>query len=173
MAQAGNDLSGMYSEALERMAKNGDPRAQTALADEHYAGLGRPQDFGEAAKWYHRAAEQGFAKAQNLLGEMYKLGQGVRQDFQEGAKWYRMAAEQGEPMAQLALGIMYAQGRGLPRNFVQAYMWIALAELSLPSATWQALQRNWDPLSELEKEMSAAEVAQGRKLAREWKPKIK
>jgi TPR repeat protein len=41
-------------------------------------GLGVPQDYTEATKWYRKAAEQGDAKAQYNLGYMYNDGCGVK-----------------------------------------------------------------------------------------------
>jgi hypothetical protein len=89
-------------------------------------GLGVPQDFQEAAKWYRLAAEQGFVDAQ-FLGRIYAEGRGVPQDFQEAAKWYCLAAEQGDAAAQFNLGRMYADGLGVPQNKIVAYALYNLA----------------------------------------------
>ena len=58
-------------------------------------GLGVPQDFAEAVKWFRMAAEQGFAIAQNYLGVMYAEGLGVRQDYVQAHLWFNLAAAQG------------------------------------------------------------------------------
>ena len=44
-------------------------------------GLGVPQDYKEAVKWYRLSAEQGHASAQINLGNMYAEGQGVLQNY--------------------------------------------------------------------------------------------
>ncbi len=54
-----------------------------------------PQDYPEAAKWYHMAAKQGHAKAQNNLGVMYGTGQGVPTDDALAFMWFNLAAAQG------------------------------------------------------------------------------
>ena len=66
-------------------------------------GLGAPQDYAEALKWYHLAAAQGHASAQYNLGVMYDMGQGVAQDKSEAVRWWQLAARQGHTRAMDAL----------------------------------------------------------------------
>ena len=54
-------------------------------------GLGVPQDYKEAVRWYQAAAEQGNADAQNNLGFMYDNGWGVPQDYIHAFMWYSLA----------------------------------------------------------------------------------
>ena len=44
-------------------------------------GLGVPQSYAEAFKWFHLAADQGIAVAQATVGQMYADGEGVLQDY--------------------------------------------------------------------------------------------
>ena len=108
-------------------AAQGDAEAQRRLGDSYYSGLGAPQDYRAALKWYHLAAEQGHAAAQSNLGGMYAQGEGVPQDYREAAKWYRAAAEQGDTNAQYFLGEMYANGRGVSRDRREAMKWLDMA----------------------------------------------
>lgn len=55
-------------------AENGDPQAQTALADCYRTGNGTVQDLSAAFYWYQAAAERGYVPAQIDLGTMYHLG---------------------------------------------------------------------------------------------------
>ena len=112
---------------------------------------------------YRKAADQGYAGAQYGLGLSYKNGQGVPQDFAEAAKWYRLAADQGYALAQSNLGLMYAKGQGVPQDLVLAYMWFSL------SATQgdQIAIKNQDIAAG---RMTTAQIAEARKLARQWKP---
>ncbi len=48
-------------------AAKGEPWAQEALGFLYSWGLGLPQDFDEAIKWYKKAAEGGFPEAQYHL----------------------------------------------------------------------------------------------------------
>ena len=55
-------------------------------------GLGVPQDYVEAVKWYQLAADRGYAKAQYNLGIMYANGRAVAQDFVTAHLWLDLAA---------------------------------------------------------------------------------
>ncbi len=52
-----------YNLAVTR-AQNGDPAAQTLVAEILSRGLGMARNEAEAAKWYQRASEQGIPEAQ-------------------------------------------------------------------------------------------------------------
>ncbi len=66
----------------------------------HADGLGVPQDYSKAVKWYRKAAEQGLADAQNNLGTRYGKGEGVPQDYVSAHMWLSLAAAQGDDTAQ-------------------------------------------------------------------------
>ena len=71
------------------------------------------------------------------------------------------AAEKGKVEAQYDLGLMYATGRGVARDYVVAHKWFNLA----------AARGNGEARThrvELARDMSAAEVAQAQRMAREW-----
>jgi TPR repeat protein len=114
-------------------------------------------------KWIRKAAEQGYALAQNILGGRYYSGRGAPQDHAEALKWFRRAAEQGDADAQNNLGAMYAQGHGAALDNIRAYAWFNLAAM----AGNQRALNNRDIAAQ---HMTAAEIAEAQKLAREWKP---
>jgi TPR repeat protein len=182
-------------------AEQGDARAQLTMGNRNHIGRGVPQNYEEAAKWYRLSADQGSADAQYMLGMMYKNGQGVAKDeveaakwfrlsaeqgnadaqfslgyyyhglgrdapqnYVEAAKWYRLAAEQGNPRAQLGLGLFCVEGRGVPTDYVQAYKWFSLSAA-------QGIQDGIQGQSVSAKYMTAAQIDEAQKLAREWKPK--
>jgi hypothetical protein len=122
------------------------------------------RDYAETAKWWRKAADQGDISAQANLGTMYRKGQGVLQDYTEAAKWYRMAAEQGLASAQYNLGLMYGPGKGVEQDYVQAYMWLNLAAS-------QGIKNATEVLDFVAGKMTLEQIAQAKKLAREWKPK--
>lgn len=62
-------------------------------------GLGVPQDYAEAVRWYRLAAEQGNSVAQRNLGAMYRNGHGVPQDYTSAHLWYNIAAANGHESA--------------------------------------------------------------------------
>lgn len=128
-----------------------------------------------AAKWFRLAAEQGHGDAEAWLADAYWSGTGVRQDYVEAAKWYLKAAEQGLPCAQLQLGEMYREGQGVEKDDVQAHKWFNLAaadEVNL-GLTKQSNDYCVDKAREqrdtLAATMTAAQIAEAQRLAREWK----
>jgi TPR repeat protein len=80
---------------LERkrcMAEQGDAKAQLSLGIVYRDGSdGPPQDYTEAAKWFHKAAEQKNAMAQFNLGRLYENGHGVPQDYVKAHMWCNVA----------------------------------------------------------------------------------
>jgi tetratricopeptide (TPR) repeat protein len=82
------DLDGAiadYNQAIKLDPKDGFPyqarsmvrKDKGDISDCFYdSGLGLPQDFSEAAKWYRKAADQGQTRAQLMLSKMYFSGRG-------------------------------------------------------------------------------------------------
>ncbi len=79
-------------------------------------------------------------------------------------RWFRLAAAQAETTAQVHLGVHYATGQGVPEDDGQAYMWFNLAA----SQGNETATENRDLLAE---RMTAADISEAQRLAREWKPK--
>ena len=109
--------------SLQHLAQQGDVEAQYVLALRYALGLGVPQDYVEARKWYLKAAEQGHAPAQYNLGVFYHSGEGIPQDYVEARKWWLKAAAQGQANAQYLLGVLYYDGEGVPQDYVEARKW--------------------------------------------------
>ncbi|MCH8240583.1 MAG: sel1 repeat family protein, partial [Proteobacteria bacterium] len=93
-------------------------------------GLGVPQDYKQAVKWYRKATEQGFDGAQFKLGTMYLRGHGVPQGYVMAHKWFNLAAAKRNVVASLA-----REGRD------------AIAKKMTPAqiAEAQRLAREWKP----------------------------
>ena len=111
----------------QKLAEQGDARAQFNLAVSYYNGDGVPQDKQKAVEWYRKAAEQGHATAQYNLAIMYKKGEGLPQDKKKAVEWYHKAAEQGFASAQYSLGIMYYNGEGVQQDKKKAIEWFQKA----------------------------------------------
>ncbi len=77
-----------------RLAEEGNVEAEAQLGRMFSTGRGVPQDFYEAAKWYHRAAVQGHREAQFQLGLLYNKGQGVPRDYLLSYLWLNLSASQ-------------------------------------------------------------------------------
>jgi len=113
-----------------------------------------------------KAAEGGDASAQFSLGVLHLAGRGVPKDEGEAARWFQLSAEQGYPFAQSVLGDLHAEGRGVPRDLPLAHMWLALAED-------QGMEAARSNRRALERRMTPAQLAEARRLAREWRPRKK
>ncbi len=125
--------------------------------------------YGES-RWYcdgdaaycREKAEQGDAKGQFSLGLMYYWGgEGVIQDYKEGVKWYRKAAEQGHTLAQIILGHLYFQGNGVGKDYIMAHMYWNIASVS---GDKEALVKR----GSVAREMTASQIAEAQRMAREW-----
>ena len=120
------DMGGI--EGLVKKAKNGDAKAQYALAVVFDTGEELEEDDTKAVAWYRRAAEQGHMHAQHNLGISYENGEGVERDIAEAMNWYQLAAAQGNPSSQYNLGLLYSLGRGpIQQSDREALQWFRLA----------------------------------------------
>lgn len=155
---------GIAADEWHPLAIQGDRIAQHHLGWLYLLGHGVPQDDKEALHWFQKAAEQGDTDAQTNLGGLYLLGDRVPQNTTAALAWFHAAAAEGNVAAQIKLGIMYEDGHGVPQDPIQAYMWFALAATNgdvLAKAFQEALGR----------EMTAVQIAEGQRLAQEWKAK--
>lgn len=97
-----------FNLALPR-AENGDPAAQTLVAEILAQGLGRKRDEAEAAKWYAKAAEQGIPEAQFQYALMLLDGRFMPKDAKTAYALMQAAAEAGNRMAQFNFAQMIVQ----------------------------------------------------------------
>ena len=138
--------------------------AQGSLGACYALGIGVAKDPVEAVRWIRKAAEQNLAWAQFCLGNCYALGQGVAKAETEAVKWYRKAAEQNLADAQYRLGVCYCNGAGVAKDYVEAYKWTLLAAGQGDESAKQFV-------TAVEDMMTREQVAQGQKLARNFKPR--
>ena len=94
------------------------------------------------------------------MGVMYENGQGVLQKYETAVKWYKLASEQGYAKAQGNLGTKYAFGLGVPTDYIRAHMWGNIAAMN-------GHQLGAKLRDDFEKKMTAAQIAEAKKLARE------
>ena len=155
---------GDYAGALRLLrphARQGDPSAQFHLGLMYEFGDGVASDDAVAAEWYRKAAEQGLSDAQYNVAVLTYVGKGVARDHGQAAEWFRRAAEQGNAFAQNNLATMYSGGQGAARDLVLAHLWFDLAAAEIPMS--RAFR------DRLARRMSAAKIAEARRLAREWR----
>jgi len=153
---------------MKRAAEQGAADAQFELGRCYAEGMGVPENPEDAAKYYKRSAEQNYAPGQYALGNCYFEGYGVSKEMPEGIEWTRRAAEQGYAPAENVIGLCYSKGKGVKQDYVEAYKWFDLAVA-------QSGEHNNDArinLSMAERAMTPDQIAQGQKLAQEFKPRV-
>jgi TPR repeat protein len=126
-------------------------------------GDGVAKDQVEAVKWFRKAAEQNYAPAQFKLGLSYTNRDGVA-DQVEAVKWLRKAAEQNYAEAQFNLSVCYDNGEGVAEDYVEAYKWRRLAATQGDEDAKKAM-------TALENKMTPEQIAEGQKLAGNFKPR--
>jgi TPR repeat protein len=162
----GEGVAKDYVEAVKwyrKAAEQNLAQAQIHVGTCYFDGQGVTKDEGEAVKWYRKAAEQNHAEAQNNLAVCYAKGDGVAKDKIEAVKWYRKAANQGLGLAQYSLGACYCNGEGVPKDYIEAYKWMNLA-----SAQDDEDAKTYLPFVEIR--MTAEQIAEAQRLAREFRP---
>jgi uncharacterized protein len=145
----------------ERLASQGDARAQASLGLMYARGYGVPRNLETARRWWSFAAAQNDPGAQYNLGVVYATGEGVPQDYKQAAHWLDRAARRGHVQAQQNLGVLYREGKGVGRDPQLGYFWMKVAALqgdevaraSLPAAA---------------RDISADQVSQADSQADEW-----
>jgi TPR repeat protein len=150
----------------EKLAKQGDVRAQSTIGLMYLRGFGVPKDPQAAQRWWRFAAAANDAGAQYNLGTLYLTGMGVRQDYGEAARWYRQAAQRGHLQAQHDLGMLYHNGQGVEKDPRWAYYWVKIAAL-------QGDEKAEENLKVVSKGMSAEDIREGERQAEEWMRKLK
>ena len=75
-----------------------------------------------------------------------------------------MAADSGNSDAQRLLGEMYAKGQGVAQNLVIAHQLLSLAAANGAEGAEELRD-------ELAAKMTAAQITEAQRLAREWKPR--
>jgi len=152
--------------ALQPLAEKGDVSAQYTVGIASYEGLGTPQDYALAMKWFSRAAAQDLAPAEYCVGVMLAHGEGVRANPAAAIAWYKRAAAHGYGPAFHNLAIQYGEGRGVSQDMAIAlgyFMVSAERGVAQDAATRDMLLLNLKP----------DKIAAARALARSLREGIK
>jgi hypothetical protein len=98
---------GRYYEGVvlyRELADQGHAQAQVRMGAAHYAGIGAPQDYTQAARWFGLSAGQGDPVGQFAFGSLFLVGNGVVKDRDLAFQWITKSANQGYARAQTKLG---------------------------------------------------------------------
>ena len=155
-------------EETKAKAAKGDAEAQYTLGMSYASGRDVPTDHEKAAKWLREAAEKDHRPAQFALGALpggrfaTKPVPNFPKDYAKAVKSLTKSAEQNDVMSQHDLGCLYAYGHGVPQDYVQAVKWWTLCANQGEEFGIFAIEQN-------RKKMTREQIAEGQKLAAEWK----
>ena len=153
------------------LAQKGLANAQYKVGEMYLQGnASLPQDINQAGEWLFKATKQGHLHATLLIG--YMLSNDVFADEWTNRKyffdWVQRAAEGGLANAQFLLAERYEAGGGVPQDYLLAHMWYNLTAAQETQWTKWAQKRR----DSLAKQMTAYDVSEAQRLAREWSPKV-
>ena len=122
----------------------GDPGSLSAadqndLGITYYNGLGVPQDYCEAMKWFRLAASHGFASAQSSLGVGYVLGHGVPQDYAEAVDGSAWLLTRATPSVSSISAALTTKGTGCRRILPKrrdGFAWLPTKATPPPRQHW-------------------------------------
>jgi hypothetical protein len=164
-----------------KAAEQGHASAQYNLGVSYQEGEGVPQDYVEAHVWLNIAVSHAssdkrekWVKSRDEVAQ--KMSRPQIAEAQHRARESSNAslpdaigdAERGDPAAQANVGIMYFEGKGVPQDFVEAHMWLNLATSRVTSDLKQTHARQREDVT---REMTAPQIAEAQRRAREWTPK--
>jgi len=105
--------SGHFEEAIKQArarAEQGNASAQALLGRAYYEGLGVPEDYREAKRWFDLAVAQNQPDAMFFLGMMYEYGHGLMPDLQKAKDLFERAEALGQPYAAMQAKAMRYKG---------------------------------------------------------------
>lgn len=162
-AEMGRRFVGNFPEMMKReFAEKGNVEIQAQLGYAYTFAEAIPKDEFAGYFWFRRAAEAGHAGAQANVGVSLLYGRGTSADPAIGIPWLKRAAAQGHNGAIFNLGTAYRDGRGVERDAVEAYKWLAVAAKQMTAARTN--------LENLTPQLTAVQIAEGKRRAEAWKP---
>lgn len=100
-------------------AENGNPSAQSVLANCYRKGRGTAVDAEQCIAWAKKAADAGNAFAYYVLGMVYLYDDSVC-DYQDALYWWQTAAMVGYEYAYYNIGYIYENGLGVEQDYAKA-----------------------------------------------------
>ena len=122
--------------ALPR-AGQGDPAAQTLIAEIYAKGLGVAENPARAAGWYQLASNNGDVLATFELALLYQEGSGVPQNRQRAADLFGKAAAAGYMPAKYNMALLHVEGTYASPSLAEAAKLLKeAADAELPEAQY-------------------------------------
>jgi len=162
-----------YKEAMKRFlcaAASGNAKAQWGVGSCYIGGRGVPQDYDEGIRWMLKAAEGGDMHAQSTMSTACDGVYGQPRDADMSLKWCQLAANQGHSMCLCEMAERHCEGNLVDKDVVKAFAYIT-------AAFRVENNKNTDRLcaerrSHFRKQMTAEQIAEGKRLAGEYAAKF-
>ena len=135
----------MREEAIQKVARTGDPDELYDVGVMYMTNIGQDPDPKTAATWFRKAAAQGHANAQVELATLLENGTGIEKNLPLAIKLYVKAAKQNNVHALYALGVLFETGNGVEQDARKARVFFAKAGSGFdtrPYATFGVLHRD-------------------------------
>ncbi|WP_027569509.1 tetratricopeptide repeat protein [Bradyrhizobium sp. URHA0013] len=174
-----------WREAANWYSRAADAGDQEAIASLSHIGrnwrfMNRGQPLpSEIYAEVEKAAKRGSAVAQYSLGLMnYPIGDpgfdatrptpGIAGNLAEAITWFQRGADQGDFDSLVTLATAYAEGIGVAQDYVEAHK---LLNVAAPRVKYADMRNDIiKRRDELATRMTATQIAEAQKLARDWKP---
>ncbi|MDA8654544.1 sel1 repeat family protein [Alphaproteobacteria bacterium] len=159
--------AGLYNEGLavwEKAAKNGDAGAAFRAGVEYFDAKIVKRDIKKAIAYFELSAKGNDPRGLTDLAAIYDYGNGVNVNRKKAAQLYLRAANLGFPDAMFNIAAMLSLGEGIKKDKIEAYKFYKMANAQGFAAFAEAA------LAELEKDMSAEDIAEANRRVSAFKP---
>lgn len=122
----------------------------------------------EAFSYYLKAASLGLGSSQNNVAWAYYNGEGVEKNIFEAIYWATKATERGDFFSYGTLGAIRLKTDVFVKDDIETYKWLKLGTDLMPNGSGR--DDDLQLLEILKKRMTADQITQGDRRAKNWKP---
>ena len=157
----------------EQAAVLGSTDAMNLIGLAYMKGEGVPKDLDRGIQWLSRASDEGNPFAAFHLGRAFRDGWGVKKNLAQALAFFRLSSQRNYLGAYINIGdLLAAGGEGLKADLPQAYAnYVIAREAALSRDTIDSkeeLDKANAALAAVSAQMSAAEIADGERISKEW-----
>jgi len=164
-----------YPKALKNYliaATNGETDGMNNVGMAYLRGEGVEPNTEQAIFWLTRASGAGNPYAAFHLGRMFRKGWGVPNDPQQALAYFKLSAQRNFVNAYERIGLMYEGDNGIPADLPQAYANYRIANegglIRDTTGSRKLAEEAAVRIAALEASMTAAQLAEGNRLAANW-----
>lgn len=135
--------------------------------------IGVQRNQQEAVTWYRKAADQGNTQGQFMLGVCYLEGNGVSRNPEQAFAWFMKTRDQAYASGLMGLFRCYDKGLGVKKDEIEAYAYLTQPTIGLSLIAEGLPEDDFrKSISDYEKNLSAEQIAAGKKRAIELQKEI-